>query len=296
VSGVDVPPTGPRLLTIGEFSRLTRLSVRMLRYYDEHDVLRPSHVDRRSGYRRYDAALLETAGTIRRLRDVGLGVAELAACAAVLDDPAAVRRVLERHRSRLVAEQTALAGRVTGVDDLITHLEGTAMPVTVTRRTIPAHLVASVRDVIPTYADERVLWERLMPGLARVEARVAPDARAIAVFHDEDYRETDCDVEVRLRVSVPFADVDGVRSLEIPDQDVAVGVLIGSYEGMGAAMEDVGRWIAQEGLAIAGPMYNIYLVSPQQDPDPTHWVTEVCVPVTAASDEAGHQVADEAGR
>lgn len=288
---MDVPPTGPRLLTIGEFSRLARLSVRMLRYYDEHDVLRPTLVDGRSGYRLYDAALLETASTLRRLRDVGLGVAELAACAAVLDDPAAVRRVLERHRSRLVAEQAALAGRVTGVDDLLAHLEGTTMPVPVTRRTIPAHLVASVRDVIPTYADEALLWGRLMPPLLRDHAPVPPDAHAIAVFHDPDYRETDCDVEVRLRVDAPFAEVDGVRCVEVPAQDVAVGVLHGSYEGMAAAMEDVGRWIAHEGLAIAGPMFNVYLVSPREEPDPAGWVTEVCVPVAEpAVDAAGEPV------
>ena len=48
---MDMPPAGHRLLTIGEFSRLSRLSVRMLRYYDEHGVLRPTHVDDRSGYR-----------------------------------------------------------------------------------------------------------------------------------------------------------------------------------------------------------------------------------------------------
>ncbi|MBD4385538.1 MerR family DNA-binding transcriptional regulator, partial [Xanthomonas citri pv. citri] len=62
------------LMTIGEFSSLSRLSVRMLRHYDAHGVLVPEHVDAHSGYRRYAPAQLRDAADIRNLRDVGLGV------------------------------------------------------------------------------------------------------------------------------------------------------------------------------------------------------------------------------
>ncbi|MGW5321530.1 MerR family DNA-binding transcriptional regulator [Rhodococcus pyridinivorans] len=42
-----------RLMSIGEFSTLTRISVRMLRHYDSQGVLIPAVVDEVSGYRRY---------------------------------------------------------------------------------------------------------------------------------------------------------------------------------------------------------------------------------------------------
>ncbi|GEN81051.1 MerR family transcriptional regulator [Actinotalea fermentans] len=285
---MDMPPAGERLLTIGEFSRLSQLSIRMLRYYDEHGVLPPTHTDPRSGYRSYAPAQLATARAVRRLRDVGLGVAELAACVPLLDEPGAMRRVLERHRTRLIAEAAAASARIQEVDDLITGLEEPLMSVTVTHRTDPARTVASLRGVIPTYADEARLWERLMPALFAAGAQLAPDARAIAVFHDEDYREADCDVEVRLDVAAPFtppagADgADGVRCVELPAQDVAVGVLHGAYDRVGEVMEAVGRWVPEHGYRFAGPMFNVYLVSPREDPEPAHWVTEVCIPVAPA--------------
>lgn len=282
---MDMPPTGERLLTIGEFSRLSQLSIRMLRYYDEHGVLPPTHTDPRSGYRSYAPSQLATARRVRRLRDVGLGVAELAACVPLLDEPGAMRRVLERHRTRLIAEAAAASARIQEVDDLITGLEEPLMSVTVTHRTDPARTVASLRGVIPTYADEARLWERLMPALFQAGAQLAPDARAVAVFHDEDYRETDCDVEVRLEVAAPFAvpeTADGVRCVELPAQDVAVGVLHGGYERVGEVMEAVGRWVPEHGYRFAGPMFNVYLVSPHEDPEPAHWVTEVCIPVAPA--------------
>jgi DNA-binding transcriptional MerR regulator/effector-binding domain-containing protein len=270
---MDMPPVGERLLTIGEFSRLSQLSVRMLRYYDEHGVLRPTHVDGRSGYRSYSPALLRTARQVRRLRDAGLGVAELA--------------VLERHRTRLIAESAAVAARIREVDVLITGLEVTTMPddLPVEVRTLPARLVASLRDTIPTYADEGLLWQRLRPALLSGGAALAPDACAVAVFHDEDYRESDCDVEVQIGLAAPFAPppgADGVRCVELPAQEVAVGVVHGPYEGVGAVMEAVGRWVAEHGYAFAGPMFDVYRVSPQDDPEPAHWVTEVCQPVEVA--------------
>lgn len=287
---MDMPPAGERLLTIGEFSRLSQLSIRMLRYYDEHDVLRPTHTDPRSGYRSYAPALLATARRVRQLRDVGLGVAELAASVSLLGEPGALRQMLERHRTRLIAEAAAAGARIQEVDHLITGLEEPVMSVTITHRTDPAHTAASLRGVIPTYADEGQLWQRLMPALMQAGAQLTPDSRAIAVFHDEDYRETDCDVEVRLRVGAPFeppAGADGVRCIEVPPQEVAVGVLHGAYDGVGDVMTAVGNWVPENGYRFAGPMFNVYLVSPHEDPEPAHWVTEVCVPVAPVGARRG---------
>lgn len=290
-----MPPHGERLLTIGEFSRLSQLSVRMLRYYDEHDVLRPSRVDHHSGYRSYAPTLLYVARWVRELRDIGLGVHEIAACVPILDDPRAVRAVLERQRTRLIAEAADVVDRIREVDHLVTDLEGPAMSVSITHRTNPARITASVRDIIPTYADEGRLWERLMPALFSAGATLAPDARSIAVFHDEDYKESDCDVEVQLDVAAPFAASGEVRCVEVPAQEVAVAVLNGPYHGIGAVMEAVGRWVPENGYRFAGPMFNVYLVSPHEDPEPSHWVTEVCVPVARfASSEIPGAVAPDA--
>lgn len=275
-------PSDTRLLTIGEFSRLSRLSVRMLRHYDEHGVLAPTRVDPFSGYRQYAPALLRTARTIRALRDLGLGVAELAACAPLLDDDAAMRAVLEHQRTRLLAEADAVSTRVREVDRLISLLEGTTMSTTVERRTLPARTVAAVRGTIAEYKDEGCLWERLMAGLPATGAAVAPDGMAVAVFHDDTYVEQDADVEVQLDVAAPFASAGDVRCLDLPATDVAVGVLHGSYEGIGEVLGDLGRWVGEHDLRIAGPMFNIYRVSPSENPDPAAWVTEVCLPVAPA--------------
>ena len=59
------------MLKIGTFSKLSRLSIRMLRRYDELGLLQPVHTDPFTGYRYYREEQLTTAGRIAALRDMG---------------------------------------------------------------------------------------------------------------------------------------------------------------------------------------------------------------------------------
>ena len=71
------------MLKIGEFSKLSRISIRMLRHYDEIGLLMPENTDPFTGYRYYSEAQLFTAGRINALKDMGFrlcDVAELLRC------------------------------------------------------------------------------------------------------------------------------------------------------------------------------------------------------------------------
>ena len=70
------------MFKIGEFSKLSRISIRMLRHYDEIGLLVPEETDPWTGYRRYAAAQLMTANRITALRGLGFSLAETAALLA----------------------------------------------------------------------------------------------------------------------------------------------------------------------------------------------------------------------
>ena len=65
------------LLSIGQFARLSGLSVGALRHYDELDLLRPAAVDPFTGYRRYRPEQVETAQVIGRLRELEMSLDEI---------------------------------------------------------------------------------------------------------------------------------------------------------------------------------------------------------------------------
>ena len=66
------------MFRIGEFSKLTQVSVRMLRYYDETGLLKPAEIDSWTGYRMYSVEQIPILNKIIYLRDSGFNVAEIA--------------------------------------------------------------------------------------------------------------------------------------------------------------------------------------------------------------------------
>lgn len=93
------------MFKIGEFSKLSRISIRMLRHYDEIGLLVPEETDPWTGYRRYAAAQLMTANRITALRGLGFSLAETAALLACWEDRTAME-------TRLLAQRAAVEASI----------------------------------------------------------------------------------------------------------------------------------------------------------------------------------------
>ncbi len=106
------------LMTIGRFSRLTGLTVKALRHYDELGLLRPAAVDPATGYRSYSSAQVAVAEAIRTLRRLELPLDDISSLLAT-DDPAAVRRVLVDHQRRTAHRAAELNVILQGLQPLI---------------------------------------------------------------------------------------------------------------------------------------------------------------------------------
>ena len=94
-------------LSIGRLARASGLSVKAIRHYERMGLLAPNEVDPSTGYRRYVASQVETARTIRRLRELNVPLARIR---TILDaaDPAATRRELEEHLAQVESESWRL--------------------------------------------------------------------------------------------------------------------------------------------------------------------------------------------
>lgn len=74
------------MLKIGEFSKLSRVSIRMLHHYDEIGLLKPVQIDHFTGYRYYKEEQLTTAGRIRALKDMGFGLTHIGEILSCYED------------------------------------------------------------------------------------------------------------------------------------------------------------------------------------------------------------------
>lgn len=274
--------TGP-LLSIGEFSARCRLSVRMLRHYDERGVLVPALVDAATGYRRYAVGQLADAADVRRLRDVGFGVAAMGALLAARGTPA-YRASLVARRADLEADLAAAHDRLALLGVL---LEGASMTITISRETLPALRAVGLRGTVPTYADEGRLWARLMPELAA--QGVVPVGPCGVIEHDPAYVESDPDESVWVPVVPGTPAAAPLEAFDLPARDAVVARVVGPYSLISEAHARIEEYLSEHGLRAArfaadGPppvaalVCNRYLTDPATTP-PEANVTEVCVPV-----------------
>ena len=97
------------MLKIGEFSKLSRVSIRMLRHYDEIGLLEPAEIEPFTGYRYYSEKQLPIAGRINALKDMGFGLSAIREILLCRDDGALLQQYLRIRRAELqeLAEQMA---------------------------------------------------------------------------------------------------------------------------------------------------------------------------------------------
>jgi DNA-binding transcriptional MerR regulator len=79
------------LMSIGEFARLSRLSPKALRLYDELRLLPPAQVDPDSGYRWYAAGQLDNARLVASLRQIGVPLAQITVILSLEPEAAAAQ-------------------------------------------------------------------------------------------------------------------------------------------------------------------------------------------------------------
>jgi DNA-binding transcriptional MerR regulator len=241
-------------------------------------VLEPTWIDPFSGHRFYAVEQLTDARRIVQLRDAGFPVSQMGAILGGLDDPSSVVALLDAQRVRLDAERADVEAKVAALAVVTASLKEHLMSIEVTTATIPAITVAALRGTIPSYADEGMLWGQMAPLADQANAVPRPDGLAGATFYDEDFRESDVDVEVWMQVGSAFESSPPLGCRAVPEQTVVTATLRGDYSQMSTATSAIGAYIAEHELS-TGPMFCIYRVSPAQDPRPENWVTEVCFPI-----------------
>jgi DNA-binding transcriptional MerR regulator len=269
------------MLRIGDFSKLSRISIRMLRHYDEIGLLVPKTIDDFTSYRYYGEDQLPVAGRINALKDMGFSLSTIGEILKSYDDPQALAEFLKVKQVEMTAEAEEIGHRLLLLDTAIKRLgkDDTAMNYNVTLKTLPERYVASVRRTIPCYEQEGMLWGILMQETAHLKMQDSDACYALAIFHDAEYKESNVDVEVQKSVKGSYPNTENVVFKMEPAVEIASATFKGGYEKTSEVNEAVANWVQDNGYIFTGLAFNIYHVSPHETQNPDEYVTEVCYPV-----------------
>jgi DNA-binding transcriptional MerR regulator len=264
------------LLTIGEFSQMTHLSVKALRHYDEVGLLHPAEIDRSSGYRRYATGQVPTALVIRRFRDLDMPLEEIRNILEASDVATRDQAVLA-HLQRM---QETLERTRAAVASLQALLDGNPTNGPIEYQSLPATRAVGIRAVVDW--DDAEHW--LSQALAELDeavgsrssGRTGPDS---ALYSTEFFEAHVGEVTAFVPIRGGIAARGRVEELQIPATDVAVLVHSGPFGDLDLAYGALGTFVAERVLSADGPIREHYVVTEDDTDDPSALRTEVCWPI-----------------
>lgn len=273
------------MLKIGDFSKLTHVSVRMLRYYDNGGLLKPSYIDPVTGYRMYSAEQVPILQKIILLRDLNFGVSEIKEILQNWDDGYLVQclhnkirnieQIIEMEQKR--KEQVHLA---------ISHIEAQKFDqyYNVTIKSMPSYPVISLRRKVASHFEEGQLWTELMDFVNKEHVEYEKGSQNnIAVYHDEEHLDSCVDIEVCLMVKQLGENKCGFtyRTLEAVDK-MACMMVYGSYENIAVAYRSFADWLDKnQPYAMGKSSRQVTIIDYQDTDNPEEYLTEIQIPLTS---------------
>jgi DNA-binding transcriptional MerR regulator len=270
------------MIRIGDFSKLSRVSVKTLRFYDEMGLLKPIEVDRFTGYRYYEFDQLPRLYRILALKDLGFSLEEIGRLLEGELSTEQMRGMLRLRQAEIRQRMEEESERLERVELWLRQIEQEDSMSTydVVIKKIEPLKVASVRGVVPTPPDQRSLWDDLLGYLQKNDARMI--GPPMAIYHDKEFKERDWDIEVVMPLSDALPSNQRVKVYELPGAEkMACVVHTGPFATIGEAYDALAKWIDQNGYQIVGPGRELNLRLPeklghQHDPNT---VNEIQFPV-----------------
>jgi len=262
------------MLTIGEFSRLSRVSTRMLRYYDSLGLLCPKALGE-NGYRYYEQTQLGVIGQIKRLSAYGFPLSEVREL--LLLPETELKQRLSNRREGLYRQLDELRERLRRLEADILQMEGNVMSQSLYHVILmddPEQKVFSIRRSVGV-TEYHELFQQLRRKAEAMGLRQAGPIQML--YHDKEFSHECSDVEVQMVVS---QNAPGV--VIKPAHTCAAVTHRGSYDGLHNAYEAICDWLSQHPeYRVCGPAMDRYLNDPDQTA-PADLETGVLFPVEMA--------------
>lgn len=281
-------------LTIGDFSRVTHLTVKTLRHYHQVGLLEPDTIDPHNGYRYYSAEQVPTAQVVRRLRELEMPIPEVKAVLASSEASERNARIAA-HLDALEAELARTRQSVHALRDL---LERPSAAARIEYRTLPATPAVGIRQVVDR-EDILAWWQGALGELtATVRAQKLQRTGPSGGLYANEIFLHGCG-EATVFIPVDGAADGAVRAIGrvvpfvVPAAELAVVRHHGSLDDIDVTYGELGTHAMNHEISVDGPLREYYLCGHQDTDDEDKWETEVCWPVFRADSDSSAAAAQD---
>lgn len=268
------------MFKIGDFSNLSRVSVKALRLYDQMGLLKPAHVDYFTGYRYYSAEQLPHLNRLLAFKDLGFSLEQIG---QLLNDQISLSqmrgmlRLKQAELQQIVEAQETKLARIEARLKQI-ELEDTMPNYEVVLKKVNPYKVISIRETLANYPSIRQLFNEL-ENYRHLHQEVKPASYYASIWYDPGYKEQDVDGEAVIAIEQALSGNERIKVYELPSVEMMACVIHhGTYKTLNLAYIAICNWIDANGYKIVGYFREFYIERGQEKDEPSN-VTEVQIPV-----------------
>jgi len=263
------------MLTTGEFSSTTRLTVKALRLYHEEGLLVPEKIDAVTGYRYYGDESFRKANAIILLRELGFSISEMKTILSSCKDEDELVGFFTDKLRDIEKEMLRIRDARNRINYFIESGKADIMKndFEIYERDVDDVLICGIR-FFGKYPEIGSRFGELMKKAGRYIS-----GKTFALYYDGEYKDSDTDIEAAVEVRKEI-DVPGVSSRKLEGGHCACIVHRGSYDQLGVAYKALFDYMKDHGLRLSGPVREIYHKGPGWiiPRDPKRFVTEIMFP------------------
>lgn len=238
---------------IGELSKLCKLPVKTLRYYDSEGLLVPDMIDGFTGYRYYSAAKLADCNRIIALKELGFSLEEIRKYLIVTsaDD---VMALIDAKREELTASLEQIMSqlrRLDAVKKIITEGENKMFDVVI--RDSDAIHVAFIRKIFGTKEEAYVEADCIKKSLPKQIV----GQRVLIINYETEYKESEFDLAACVEITGKLPSDCGFEEKQILLSD-KIATLVCNREELDEAYHTIGKQLDEIPAQIVGAFYEHY--------------------------------------
>ena len=265
------------MFRIGEFSKMSKTTVKALRYYDEVGLLKPEEIDKFTSYRFYTTDQLVKLHKIQAFRQVGLSVDEIKLIMSGHDATA----FLQKRKEELTSELAEGAKQLSRIEFILQGKEESIIAYSATIKELPGCTVYSKKLTVPDYD----AYFEIVPEIGESIEKKYPELKCAVpeycfiVYLDGEYKEKDFNIEFCEAVDKAWPDFDDIKFKEIAPV-TAVSVLHkGAYAKLSLAYTYAFNWIKENGYTAADYPRESYIDGIWNKENEDDWLTELQIPI-----------------
>ncbi len=262
------------MVRIGEFSKMSKTTIKALRYYEKEGLLKPTFIDPNTSYRYYESSQLVDVSKIIHLRQAGLSIKDIK---KVLDGYDMVE-ILENRKKEIEKNLENYNIELSKINYL---LEGKNMQNEIFIKEIPSYIIYYRDGVISDFSkiSEFVLQSGAECSKANPDLKcVIPDYCYIS-YLDGEYKEKDIKIRYAQAVEKIGNETENVKFIKSEPITAVCIYHKGSYENLRDSYNTILKYIKDNGYEIIDNARECYIDGCWNKEDERDYLTEIEFPV-----------------